>query len=119
MREGVCRCAAMSANRQGVILIMSKPNKVETWLKRQLGDGKEQLAEDVVIQGMMAGFGEAAHSPSRPSVADHTLLCSGESSTAQRIHGTVADSNKRTSIKQGFHRLVDFSGTMDAASERF
>ena len=58
MREGVCVCAAMSANGQGVMLIMSKPNKVETWLKRQLGDGKEQVAENVVIQGMMVGFSE-------------------------------------------------------------
>jgi hypothetical protein len=43
---------------QRVMPIMSKPNKVETWLKRQLGDGKKQVAEDVVIQGMMAGFSE-------------------------------------------------------------
>ena len=47
-----------SASIQRVVLIMSKPNKVETWLKRQLGDGKKQVAEDVVIQGMMAGFSE-------------------------------------------------------------
>ena len=48
----------MSASTQRMILTMSKPNKVETWLKRQLGDGKQQVAEDVVIQGMMAGFSE-------------------------------------------------------------
>jgi hypothetical protein len=37
---------------------MSKPNKVETWLKHQPGDGKKQVAEDVAIRGMMAGFSE-------------------------------------------------------------
>jgi hypothetical protein len=47
-----------AASIRGVILIMSKPNNVEIWLKRQLGDGKKQVAEDVVIQGMMAGFSE-------------------------------------------------------------
>lgn len=87
------------------MLIVSKPNNVETWLKRQLGDGKERVAEDVVIQGMMAGFGEAAHSPSRPSVAGHTLLRLGESGTAQHIRGTVADSNQGTRIRRIFTGL--------------
>ena len=58
MRGGVSRCATMPASIQEVILTMSKPNNVEIWLKRQLGDGKKQVAEDVVIQGMMAGFSE-------------------------------------------------------------
>jgi hypothetical protein len=48
----------MSEDRTGVSLMMSKPNKVKTWLKRQLGDGKEHEAENVVIQGMMAGYSE-------------------------------------------------------------
>lgn len=46
-----------------------------------LSQGKDvqqkQVAKDVVIQGMMAGFGEAAHSSSCPSVADHTAPALG------------------------------------------
>jgi hypothetical protein len=47
-----------TASMREVILSMSKPNNVEIWLKHQLGDGKKQVAEDVVIQGMMEGFSE-------------------------------------------------------------
>jgi hypothetical protein len=89
---------------------MSKPNKVETWLKHQLGDGKKQVAEGVLIQGMMAGFGEAANSPSRPSVAGHTLLHSGERGVTQRIRGTVADPHQGTRISEVFTSRWIFLG---------
>ena len=36
----------------------AKANQGETWLKRQLSDGKEHVAEDLLIRGMMAGYSE-------------------------------------------------------------
>jgi cytochrome c553 len=38
--------------------MVAKANQVETWLERQLSDGKEQAADGIVIRGMMAGYSE-------------------------------------------------------------
>lgn len=38
--------------------MVAKANQVEAWLERQLSDGKEQVADGIVIRGMMAGYSE-------------------------------------------------------------
>jgi len=36
----------------------AKANQATAWLESQLSDGQEQVAERLVIQGMMAGYSE-------------------------------------------------------------
>jgi len=57
-RQRISRWAEQPRQQNGASMMAAKANPGETWLKRQLSDGKEHVAEDLLIRGMMAGYSE-------------------------------------------------------------